>query len=114
MPRLPNVAQKYFELDHVHGNGAETFDCILCYDILSANLKLTCLQGLNWYTCLEIFGLSLFMDYECDCCCQFQTEFCTNTTGCDGDNLEIILEFVCYKYDDIRISPPLPYNIRSV
>jgi hypothetical protein len=64
--------------------------------------------------CLEIFGLSLFMDYECACCCHFQTEFCTNTTGCDGNNLEVILKFVCYKYDDIRISATLPYNIRSV
>lgn len=40
-------------------------------------------------------------------------QFCTNTRG-GGDNLEIIHKFVCYKYDDIRISAPLPYNIRSV
>jgi len=41
MPRLPNVAQKYFGHDHVHGNGAENFDCILCYGMLSANVILS-------------------------------------------------------------------------
>lgn len=38
MPRLLNVAQKYFEHDHVRGNGAENFDCILCYYIFSSNV----------------------------------------------------------------------------
>jgi len=41
MPRLPNVAQKYFEHDHVHGNGAENFDSILYYDMLSASVTVS-------------------------------------------------------------------------
>lgn len=106
MPWLPNVAQKYFGHDHVRGNGAENFDCILCYDMLSANVILSETDMFTRFKmiqlCLEIFGLSLFMDYDCCCCCcyQFQREFCTNTTGRNGNNLEVILKFVCYKYDD--------------
>ena len=119
---LPNVAQKYFERDHVHGNGAENFDRMLCYDILSSNVIVSetdMFAGFKMMqVCHEIYGLSLLMDYECGgCCCHFchfQTEVCTNTRECSGNNLEIILKFVSYKYDDHRISSSLPYNIRAV
>jgi len=92
---------------------------MLCYGILSSNVIVSETDMLARFkviqVCLEIYGLSLFMDYEYGGgCCHFQTEVCSNTTECGGNNLEIILKFVSYKYDDLRISAPLLYNIHSV
>ena len=72
--------------------GAENFDCILCYDKLSANVIVSETVMFTWIrmiqACLEIFGLPVFMGYECGCCCHFQIEVCAGTAGCDGSNLE--------------------------